>query len=84
MKTKLVAIGDSRGVCLPASLIREAGLQDEVEVSIGEGGLIVRAAGRVARAGWAEAIAAATEEDLALVLDDLVLTEFDEHEWQWK
>jgi antitoxin MazE len=84
VKTKLIAIGNSRGVRIPAPLIKEAGLAEEVEITVAEGGLYLRAVTPHPRAGWAAEIAMATEEDLALMVDDFVTNEFDEHEWQWK
>ena len=84
MKTKLIAIGNSRGVRIPAALIRQAGLSDQLDLTLTDGGILLRASPVDPRAGWAEAIAAATEEDLALFADDFVLNDFDKHEWKWE
>lgn len=84
LKTKLIAIDDSGGIRIPAALLEQAGLRDKVEITIGEAGLVLRNVGYRPRAGWAEQIAAATEEDLALMVDDFVPTEFDEREWLWE
>ena len=37
MKSRLIRIGNSRGVRLPKPLIEEAGLKEEVEVQVREG-----------------------------------------------
>lgn len=54
MTTKLIRIGNSRGVRIPKALIEECGLGDAVELQAQEGELVIRPARR-ARAGWAEA-----------------------------
>lgn len=82
MKTKLIAIGNSRGVRIPKPLIEQAGLEDEVELQVVEGGIIVRGLG-VRRAGWAEAAAMVRERGEDRLLDEPVPTPFDESEWTW-
>jgi antitoxin MazE len=82
MKTRLVRIGNSRGVRLPKPLIEQAGLTDEVEIRV-EGQAIVIERAAAPREGWAKAakeMHAQGEDDL---LDPVVPTEFDENEWEW-
>ena len=83
MKTRIVRIGNSRGVRLPKPLLDQTGLADEVEVEAQGNQLIIRPV-RAPRAGWAEAFAdmAATGEDELL---DQVLppTRFDRDDWTW-
>ncbi len=83
MKTKLIAIGNSRGVRIPAALIRQAGLTDQLDLTVTDGGILLRASPVDPRAGWAEAIAAATEEDLAPLEDWDFPNSFDDEEWTW-
>ena len=81
MRTRIVRIGNSRGIRLPKPLLEQAGLGDEVELTA-EAGQIVIAAPRVTRAGWADAarrLAAAGEDQL-----DNHATTFDESEWEWR
>ena len=54
MRSKIVRIGNARGVYLPKIMIEQAGLGEEVELRV-EAGQIAITAPRVARAGWAEA-----------------------------
>ncbi len=54
MKSKLVRIGNSRGVRLPKPLIEQAGLADQVELRVREGAIIISPA-KGPRDGWAEA-----------------------------
>jgi len=82
MKTKLVPIGNSRGVRIPKPLLEQAGLKDDVELRVVEGGIMVRGVA-VRRAGWAEAAAKVHERGEDGLLDKPVATDFDESEWNW-
>jgi antitoxin MazE len=81
MKTRLVRIGNSRGIRLPKPLIEEAGLSDEVELRVRQGAIVIAPSSAV-RAGWAEAAAklAGRGEDRAL---DQVSTRFEAEDWKW-
>ena len=82
MRSKIVQIGNSRGVRLPKIMIEQAGLSEDVELRV-EAGQIVIAAPRVARAGWAEAArgAHAVGDD---ALESTGSTRFDATEWEWR
>lgn len=84
MRTRLVKIGNSRGIRLPKSVIEQAGLDDEVELEIQDDGLVIKAS-KDPRAGWAEACRQMHEHgDDALIDGPLPsLTKFDEKEWEW-
>jgi antitoxin MazE len=83
MKTKLIRIGNSRGVRIPKPLLEQSGLEDEVRLRVVEGGIVIEAE-RTARAGWAEAAARAREEGADLLVDEPVPTLFDDTEWEWE
>lgn len=57
MRAGLVKIGNSRGVRLPKAVIEAAGLEDELDLEVREGAVIIRNAKEV-RSDWAEAAAA--------------------------
>jgi antitoxin MazE len=54
MHAHLIPIGNSRGVRLPKALIDQAGLEDEIEILVTDGVIIIRPVRRL-RAGWSEA-----------------------------
>jgi antitoxin MazE len=54
MKSRIVQIGNSRGIRLPKVLLEEAQLQDEVELEAEPGRIVIRKGTRP-RAGWAAA-----------------------------
>jgi len=79
MKTRLIRIGNSRGVRLAKPLLEQAGLYDEVEIRVEPGAVIITAAGSP-RTGWAEA---AAKHGPQALLDAPSATRFDDEEWTW-
>ena len=82
MKTRLVRIGNSRGVRLPKAIIAEAGLTDEVELGV-RGGAVVIARVSSVRSGWSDAARQMQKLDEDRLLDAPTSTRFDEKEWEW-
>jgi len=83
MKTKIVRIGNSRGVRIPKPLLQQAGLEDEVSLRVIEGGIIIEADEKP-RSGWEEAAARAHKAHEDELLDGEIPTRFDESEWEWE
>jgi antitoxin MazE len=85
MRARVVRIGNSRGVRILKPLIEQAGLRDEVEITVECSRLIIRAAARP-RTGWATAFHAMAERGDDGLLDDAggSTTRWDENEWEWK
>ncbi len=79
MKTRLIQIGNSRGIRLAKPVIEQAGLEDEVEIRVEAGSIIITPVA-APRAGWAESIA---KYGPAPLLDASTPTRFDEEEWSW-
>jgi len=79
MKAKLVKIGNSRGLRLSKPLLQQAGLVDEVDISVEPGLLSIRPLAQP-RTGWAEAAAVTPPQPL---LDEPSSTRFDDEEWRW-
>ena len=84
MRTRIVRIGNSRGIRIPKALLEESGLNDEVDLSVQDGTLVIAPVDQPRR-GWAEAFRA-----MALAGDDGLLdaavttTDFDEESWEWR
>lgn len=83
MKTRLVRIGNSRGIRIPKPLLDQVRLEDEVELRVVENGIVIRAASSP-RAGWGEAAKLAHERGEDGLLDEATPTRFDETEWEWR
>jgi antitoxin MazE len=82
-KTRIVRIGNSRGIRVPKGLLEQAQLPEEVELQAEHGRLVVRAA-QGPRAGWAAAAKAMRTERDDRLLDAPTRTQFDDRDWQWR
>ena len=82
MKTRLVRIGNSRGVRLPKTIIAQAGLTEEVELGVRDGAVVIARASS-ARSGWAAAASQMRQRDEDRLLDPPTPTRFDDKDWEW-
>ena len=82
MKTRIIRIGNSRGIRVPKVLLDQAQLPEEVELHAERGRLVVQAA-RGPRFGWAEEAKAMRARGEDQLLDRHTPTKFDEEDWQW-
>ena len=84
MKTRIVRIGNARGVRIPKLLLEQSGLEGEVEMNAENGSLLIRKVTKP-RAGWSAAFRAMARQGDDALLDDLpsTLTSSDEDEWEW-
>jgi len=81
-KTRIVRIGNSRGIRVPKVLLDQAELPDEVELHAEPGRLVVQGVRRP-RTGWVEAARAMAEARHDGLLDAPSPTHFDREEWEW-
>ena len=82
-KTRIVRIGNSRGIRVPKGLLDQAQLPEEVELQAEPGRLVVRAA-QGPRAGWAAAAESMRARRDDQLIDGPTRTQFDEEDWQWR
>ena len=85
MKTKLIRIGNSRGIRIPKSFIEQSGLSDQVELTLGDNEIILRSAD-VNRKNWENSFKKMAEEGDDFLLDQEEAghpTEWDETDWTW-
>jgi antitoxin MazE len=80
MLLQLVSIGNSKGIRIPAALLRQYGLSDMVELLPGKDEITIRPITCKPRQSWDQAFTAmhACGDD-ALVLND----ELDLEDWEW-
>lgn len=83
MKVHLISIGNSKGIRIPASVIKECGLGDELEMRVENKAVILTPARRT-REGWEQAFNGMHKagDDDALWPDD-IRADFDDREWTW-
>jgi antitoxin MazE len=64
MKSKIISIGNSKGVIIPSSFMKDLGLTDSVEMEVVDNTLVIRPVSKV-REGWENRIVQAAKGDSA-------------------
>ena len=82
MRTRLIPIGNSRGIRLPKPMIEEAQLDGEVELTVRDRAIII-ASVRTPREGWEAAARLLHERGEDEPLAPGAATTFDDTEWRW-
>ncbi|MFC2992648.1 MULTISPECIES: AbrB/MazE/SpoVT family DNA-binding domain-containing protein [Halomonas] len=77
MRTHLRKIGNSKGVLIPAAMLTDLGITDEVDIHL-EGQRLVVEPVKQPRQRWFDGYDASRDE---AVWEELI--EVDEEEWQW-
>jgi antitoxin MazE len=85
MKTRIVRMGNSKGIRIPKLLLDQSQLSGEVTLRVKNNSLIIEPA-RQPRAGWADAFESMAGQDDDVLLDHEALppTRWEEEEWQWR
>ncbi len=63
MRVTIRKIGNSRGVIIPAAYLREIGLENEVELTLKEGTIVIEPVRPTPREGWFDDYQAEEDED---------------------
>ncbi len=75
-------IGNSRGLVIPKAMLNELGLENQADVQIENGTLVIRRPALTPRQGWAEASQALAQAgDDALILPEFANAEDEEIKW---
>lgn len=84
MKTRIVKIGNSRGIRIPKPLLDQAGLTEDVIITV-KGNRLVISPVQTAREGWADAFRLMSENGDDAPIDELSTTtsNWDDEEWEW-
>jgi len=85
MRTKLVKIGNSKGLRLPKPILEASGIEDEVDLQVEEGRIVLMPAKRHPREGWAEDARRMVEngEDVDPFGGASGLNAWDNEGWTW-
>lgn len=82
MKITIRKMGNSQGVIIPKPVLAQVGLEDEAEMSVEHGAIVLRRPRGGVREGWTEASKAiAASGDDALVWPEFGNTEDSELAW---
>lgn len=82
IRSKIVKIGNSRGIRIPRLLLEQAGLSDEVDLVVKGNTLVIQGV-HSPRQGWRVQFAAMAEQGDDRLLDPVEMTQWDEEEWTW-
>ncbi|MGM0451961.1 MAG: AbrB/MazE/SpoVT family DNA-binding domain-containing protein [Thermodesulfobacteriota bacterium] len=84
MRSRIIKIGNSQGLRLPKPILEQAGIEEDVDIEIDAGQIIIRPV-KETRKGWDEAFQAMRDQgDDALVVGDGGISHsWDDEEWQW-
>lgn len=81
MKVNLVPIGNSKGIRIPATVLKHCKISSELELEIEKDRLVLKPVKKVSRKGWDAAFQCMHErkEDVPL-LDETI----DMKDWEWR
>jgi antitoxin MazE len=82
VRSKVVKIGNSRGIRIPRIILEQAGLTDEVEMVV-EGNQLIIHSVHSPRQGWETHFMAMAEHGDDHLLNEPIPTQWDEDEWTW-
>ncbi len=82
VRSKVVKIGNSRGIRIPRALLEQAGLTNDVEMTIEGDKLIIHSAHNP-RQDWEAHFSAMAAQGDDQLLDQVSSTQWDEDEWTW-
>jgi antitoxin component of MazEF toxin-antitoxin module len=84
MKARIINIGSAKGIRIPKAALKKSKLANQVQVEASEGRITIRSA-KSPRAGWPQEFKriTANDNDDLLEIEPLVITEWDQTEWQW-
>ena len=82
MKVNIVAIGNSKGIRIPKSVLEQCKFNTEAELEVENNRIIIKPLRKKSREGWDKAFKLMHErEEDVLLLDDSLDIEMDNWEW---
>ncbi|AXG69611.1 hypothetical protein KORDIASMS9_01836 [Kordia sp. SMS9] len=81
MLTQIKRIGNSKGIIIPAKLLKQFGIKDQVYLDVEGESIIISKAG-IPRNNWVKAFETVGINNQDTVLADFI-NEFDTDDWTW-
>jgi antitoxin MazE len=83
METNIITIGNSKGIIIPAKLLKSIGFQSNVNITVEDGKLIITPSEKI-REGWADLMKSEIEKNGQpnRLIPDFFEDEQD-NDWQW-
>ncbi|MDH5721048.1 MAG: AbrB/MazE/SpoVT family DNA-binding domain-containing protein [Spirochaetia bacterium] len=82
MKTKLVDIGNSKGVRIPKSFIEKCRLENELDIDIVEDSIVIKKSSPNVRNRWSDSFKEMNKNDDDISLVENLSDKFD-NDWEW-
>lgn len=82
MRARIIKIGNARAVRLPATMLKAAGIKNEVELVLQPDGILIRPV-QSPREGWAAAFRRMQQSGDDRPLDPGPSSSWDSQEWKW-
>jgi len=82
MRSMLTKIGNSKGVIIPAQLLKQCQLDGMVMLEVRDETIVISRPGPP-RSGWEEGFKASARSEDKLLIDEAVINDFDNSEWTW-
>jgi len=84
MRSRIVKIGNSKGIRIPKPFLEQTGIGEDVELEVESNRIIVRPVSDP-RKGWEDTFKAMAEtaDEKPLIDDERLDHSWDEEEWQW-
>ncbi len=85
MKTKVINIGNSKGIRIPKAILQQARLEEEVILEVSDNGLLVKPEKqkRKTREGWEQQFKKVLKGKQQENLWSNLSNDFDKDEWTW-
>ncbi|MBW7899449.1 hypothetical protein B188_29110 [Candidatus Brocadiaceae bacterium B188] len=82
MKTKLISIGNSKGIRIPTAILKQCKIENEITLEVEKETIVIKPIKTSPREGWSNAFRLMHEKkEDTLLLDET--TDFMEN-WEWK
>jgi antitoxin MazE len=85
MKTKVIKIGNSKGIRIPRHMLEQSGLKSEVEIEVKDKTIVLKPTTKI-REDWDNAFQKMSENKDDILLDEEYLknsTSWENEEWEW-
>jgi antitoxin MazE len=83
IKTRIIRIGNSKGIRIPKLMLDQTNFGQEVELELEENRIVIRSS-QPSRQDWEEQFKIMAEKGDDVLLDEAVqLSSWDEEDWEW-
>ncbi len=83
MKTKLVSIGNSKGIRIPMAILKQFNIENEVDLEVKKEMIVIKPIKTKSREGWENAFRLMHErKDDVLLIDETIDSAIEN--WEWK